>query len=430
MTKIYFKLIVMALALALSVTVVIMSSYAWMVLSSNPVATGIQVAIGGGNTILIASNVQEEAADGTVYNYPGYFSDSLNFGMQKEYSYLQNLAGLTPVSTSNGIDWFLSEKDIDSELSHANLSKDSEEDAEKLKEGSYIYLDFWVVSPSGDYTLRISTGDEESDGGSFVVDLLEPETDGENYTLTQPKGSAAASVRIGFLANDVTLTDETMLQYKESTYFDDRFTALRGMYQEPESGTPYLSADRFTIFEPNGDYHPGDEDIDGSYVKTEPLALEDGQTVKNSDIWDSLTVQLSSTWSAAANGDGTGIEQQFNAAQRVGDWSELTPADVISKFYFSTLQGQIAPYVTKGSFISYSENLKNLMGEGTQISAESLNNIGTSGATEDVYIIKLERNIPQRIRMFIWIEGQDVDCAASADSARFAVNIEFAGGNE
>ena len=56
--------------------------------------------------------------------------------------------------------------------------------------------------------------------------------------------------------------------------------------------------------------------------------------------------------------------------------------------------------------------------------------VATSGATEDVIIIELEQNVPQRIRMFIWLEGQDIDCPASANSAIFAVNIELAGGTK
>ena len=45
-------------------------------------------------------------------------------------------------------------------------------------------------------------------------------------------------------------------------------------------------------------------------------------------------------------------------------------------------------------------------------------------------LIKLERNVPQRIRMFIWLEGQDVDCVDSVRSSNFAVNIELAGGTQ
>ena len=58
MKKIYFKLTVMVATLLMSVSVVLMSSYAWLVLSGNPVVTGIQVAIGGGNTILTAPDVR------------------------------------------------------------------------------------------------------------------------------------------------------------------------------------------------------------------------------------------------------------------------------------------------------------------------------------------------------------------------------------
>ena len=107
MKKIYFKLTVMVATLLMSVSVVIMSSYAWLVLSGNPVVTGIQVAIGGGNTILTAPDVRIADENGNVFHYPGHFSDKLNFGQNKDYAYLQELGNLPPVSTSNGIDWVI-----------------------------------------------------------------------------------------------------------------------------------------------------------------------------------------------------------------------------------------------------------------------------------------------------------------------------------
>lgn len=431
MTKIYIKLIAMAMALILSVSVVIMSSYAWMVLSGNPAATGIQVAVGGGNTILIAPNVKvTDEETGEVYNYPGYFSDNLNFGQSKEYAYLSELSGLTPVSTSNGIDWFLSEKKVDSELSYANLLKSSEEDMEKAKEGSYIYLDFWVVSPSGEHTLRVSTGDEKEDGGSFVIDLRNPVFDEEtqSYVFEEPEGSAAACARIGFLANDVMLTDKTMEKYVETGAFDKKYTSLRGLYQEPESGTPYLDADRFTIYEPNANSHPGNEEYDGSYVLTTPWALVGGKAEKT-EVFDILTAQLSSEWANAEKGEGTAIEQKLKAATFGKTFSEET--NLFYEFYVKTLQGQVSPDIKKGQFISSSSNLGEAVNEESKaVSPESLDELNKGGATEDVNIIKLERNVPQRIRMFVWIEAQDIDCATSAGSARFAVNIEFAGATE
>lgn len=453
MTKIYIKLIAMSLALILSVSVVLMSSYAWLVLSGNPAVTGIQVAIGGGNTILTAPNVEYEV-DGTVYHIPGRFSDKMNFGSQDHYAYLKELGNLTPVSTSNGIDWFMatyysgndelvqqgripsgalkdvSEFKVDSFLTHANLPKSAQD---KIDEGSYIYLDFWVVSPGGDYTLRLSTGEGTEDGGSFVVDLLESENSEEGYTLTQSAGSAAATVRVGFLANDLMLTDDTMLHYKNSKYFDNRFTALKGIYQEPNTGAVYLDADRFTIYEPNGDYHPAHEKLDGSYVETRSLELVDGtiqEQVRNrSDL--NLTVQTQSTWAPAGDETGTtAIEQRFQTALFAKLGESMTAEQRMNLFYGSYLQGQISPYVNKGRFIGSTFNLISYLGQYNGTVPGSVLEAEKAGATDDVEIIKLERNVPQRIRMFIWLEGQDIDCVDSVSSSRFAVNIELAGGDQ
>lgn len=449
MRKIYFKLIVMLAVLLMSVSVVIMSSYAWLVLAGNPAATGIQVAIGGGNTILTAPNVRVETEDGSVYNYPGHFSDKLNFGMNPGYEYLRTLGNLTPVSTTNGVDWFLPEyysgndpevqsgripsgmiKDVsqfqlDNELSYANLNPDDEEDREKIRQGSYVYLDFWVASPGGDYTVRVSTGEGTSDGGSFVVDLMEPQKTEDGFTLKESGSSAAAAVRIGFLANDLPLIDDTMVKYRESRYSDDRFTSLRGVYKEPETGNAYLEFDRFTIYEPNGDYHPDRKDLDGSYVITRPLGLSENG-ITEQDVSRNLTVQRKSTWAPAANQVGTAIEQQFQTALRSWDLEEMTPAKVLTKFYGNTLQGQFSPYVSKGNFLKRTSDLYTVSADGAATVTE-LSRIENAGATEDAYIIRLERNVPQRIRMFIWLEGQDADCGDSIDSARFAVNVELAG---
>lgn len=426
----------MAIALLLSVSVLIMSSYAWMVLSSSPAATGIQVIIGGGNTILIAPNITE-TADGKNYYYPGRFSDKMNFGTLDSYAYLNEIAGLTPVSTSNGIDWFMpeyysgsdeevqsgavmsgtikpvSEFSADSELSHANLSP---EEKEKISEGSYIYLDFWVVAPGGDYELRVSTGNENPDGGSFVADLPEAVKSEEGYTLSLPEKSAAAAVRIGFLANDSLVMDDTMLKYQKSVFFDERYTALRGLYSEPDSGTAYLASDKFTIYEPNGDYHPENPEINGTYVVTKPLGYDaNGVIVETGDLWNNLTVQLSGSWSKEK---WTSFEQIFQTSVLAVTGENPTEREITDHFYKTYLQGQISQYYGKGGFVKYTNNLTDSM---------DADRIDTAGATENTFIVTLERNKPQRIRMFIWLEGQDADCVDGIDVSRFAVNIELAG---
>ena len=78
MNKTLTKLIMAALALVLAVSVAVMATYAWTILSKNPGAEGIQINIGGGNTILIAPDITQ-TVDGSVYHYPGTFSEKLNF---------------------------------------------------------------------------------------------------------------------------------------------------------------------------------------------------------------------------------------------------------------------------------------------------------------------------------------------------------------
>ena len=448
MKKIYAKLILITVTLIMSVSVVAMASYAWFVMSANPVATGIQVSIGGSNTILIAPDVAQEV-DGTVYHYPGAFSDKMNLSQQDSYDYLDDLAGLNPVSTADGVNWFLpsyyntndqevqegkvlngSLRDVedflqDSHLEYANLSKD---ETEKIEQGSYIYLDFWVVSPSGDYTLRVSTPTAAGDdsGGSFVIDLLQAERNSDgSYDLVYSESAAAATVRVGFLANGNRIVDDTMLYYQDSVNFDERFNSLRGVYYDSGSGAEQEST-RFTIYEPNADHHPEDTALSGSYIATKPIALVNGVPTEVS-VSDRLTVQKTSLWSSAENGLGTSVEQRFQAAVLGMDLTDADEQDVMDAFYHTYLQGQISPYVTKGVFIKRTSDLYKY---GAAADAGQLSNLDTAGATDDVYIIKLERNVPQRIRMFIWLEGQDVDCVDSVRASNFAVNIELAGGNE
>lgn len=446
MRKIYMKLIAITLTLVLSLSVMVMSTYAWFVLSKNPVVTGTQVVIGGGNTILIAPDITQ-VVDGKTYHYPGKFSDTMHFDQQESYSFLKELGGLTPVSTADGIHWFLPSyydyadqevrqgkvysgqiKDVkdfyqDSELEYANLSADQKD---KIAEGSYICMDFWVVSHGGDYKLRVSTGEEQ--GGSFVMDMLSPVTAESitGYSLGVPEHQAAAAVRVGFLANAINTGDDPLLLYEDSVFFDSRYTSLRGFYQEPDSGTATFSDNQFTVYEPNCDLHPTGAAADGSYMVTRPLGLING-VITPVSVAGRVTAQKASTWSDAENGAGIALEQRFQTAMTGKDIAKMDTQEIMDLFYGSYLQGQYSPYVNKGSFIKKSTDLYKF---GERITAEQLDTLDTAGATSDVYIISLEKNVPQRIRMFIWLEGQDVDCVNSVAASQLALSIELAGGNE
>lgn len=447
MKKIYAKLIVIVLQLMLALSVVGVSSYAWLVLSANPALEGIQIAIGGGNTILVAPDLTGEM-NGETYHYPGRFSDTLNFGSHANYDYLDQVGQLTPVSTADGINWFLpayydandpevqagtapagtikpvSNFVLDDQLAHANLDSSQ---SKKAAQGSYLYLDFWVTSPGADYTLRLSTGNDS--GGSYAVGLMQAEESESGYTLVPKGDQAVSSVRVGILANpDRILDNNAMLLYQSSPTFNSQYSKLRGSYMEPGGGMVYSSGYRFTIYEPNGDFHPNTALAeDGTYVITQPVGLVGGVPAQVS-VEDKVTVQKRSAWTMAPGGDETQLEQRFQTALLDPSYQGLTAAEITQQFYDKYMGGLLSPYISKGQFVKRTGNLYNAVASGV-VTADFMGQQYTAGATDDVYIVKLEKNVPQRLRLFVWLEGQDVDCVNSASAASFTLKLELAGSN-
>ena len=449
MNKMIRKLFAAIMALVLTVVMVATVSYAWFTLSDAPVVEGIQVTIGGGNTILIAPDLAV-VVDGETIHYPGRFDSKLNFSQHAQYDYLKGLAGLTPVSTADGEHWYIAEyydyndKEVlngeaiagtikpiisfpcDTELVHANLPAGNQ----LAPEGSYVFLDFWVVSPA-DYTLRVSTGESNSGSGSFLIELMSPVKD-ENgkYVLEKTSGHAAASARVGFLVCQDLVSDETMQQYQASAAYKDTYTALKGMYQQPGEDTLYTSGNRFTVYEPNADLHP--DGWPGVYYITYPVGYQGGSAVY-ADMAGKLAVQFTSDWKTPAQTTGITLEEAFATWKFSAiDPENQTVDEIKENFYTKYIQKQLLPYVSMGQFVKLSSNLFAYgRGHNTMIiQAQELQKIAqTAGATEDTHIVHLEKNIPQRIRMFIWLEGQDVDCVNVSQVLDLALSIEFAGGN-
>jgi len=432
------KLIAASLAVIVSIVLIVTVTYAWTTLSTAPLAEGIQISIGGGNTILLAPNIEQSVGDSTC-NYPGPFNDTLVFSQQSEYSYLKDLDSLSPVSTSDGVNFFIpsyyditdeevkngeasvgelkdfNDFEVDSELLYANRKKGTSES------GHYIYLDFWVVSPGSDYTLRVSRGDEK--GGSYVVELPKIIKNDSGYALQHTNNVFAASARIGFLANTNSVQDASFHCYQSSRYYNSSYKKLSGMYSQKGAYALQVN-NRFTIYEPNGNYIVGSEK--SKYVETKPLGLV-GEGIAPVSVFDRLTVQLKNDWATKTENNIT-LDEVLAVSLSGKKVENVAYAE--SMLYDTYLQGQFSPYVTRGSFITETNKLFEKClddGEATELELASLE---ASGATEDVYITKLEKNVPQRIRMYVWIEGQDIDCIDSTQVGRLAISLELAASNQ
>ncbi len=437
MSEVFRKLLAAISTLLISVTMVVAMTYAWTTLSSSPVAEGIQITIGGGNTILVAPDYSS-TVDGKTYHYPGPFNDKLIFSRFREYDYLNNVDSLLPVSTADGVNWFMpnyydildkevlngdasvgqlkpfSEFFCDTELEYANLTDSSD------ALGHYVYLDFWVVSPGTDYILRVSDGDEN--GGSFLLEKPTIVKTENGYELDKTLGCISSSARIGFLANTMTITDNTMLYYQKSPSFNNRFNKLRGTFSN--AGEEYYPLDnRFLIYEPNGILHTNDSD-NGTYIPTYPLGYDKG-VVKEVDIRDRLAVQLLNSWKEE-NGTSVTLDAMFKTSIA---GKKVDSVEKAKEFFDKYIQNQYNPYIIKGQFVQKTNSLYGMAADDNKVDAEELAGLNISGAAEDTYIVKLEKDVPQKIRMFVWVEGQDVDYTTFATTLDFAISIELAGSN-
>ena len=447
------KLSTAVVALVLTVAMVVTASYAWFTLSDSPVLSGMQVSIGGGDTILIAPDLSStDSQSGITYHYPGYFKETLIFSQYSQYDYLKSAAGLTPVSTADGVHWFtaewydyndpaglngemtagslkpITEFSLDTDLTYANLTAEEREQAQK---GSYIYLDFWVVSPGADCTLRVSSG--EAGDGSYLVETKNPVKGvGENgYALETSAGYAAASARVGFLVCQDRIVDEKNLAaYRGSLTYNQDYKILKGMYQQKGEPTLYTSGYRFTVYEPNADLHPDGNLTQGAYYVTSPVGYQGGQII-SADMRYKMAVQYANRWWNAGEIVGTTIDQEFEMWRQTQELSTgMSPEEIRQDFYGDHLQWSLGAYVRAGGFVPYAANLYSPTNGTSVISPEMIASGGyAAGATVDTHIVHLEKNVPQRIRMFIWLEGQDVDCQNLSQVLDLVLSIELAGGS-
>lgn len=453
------KLTALALMVIMSLTVAVTSTYAWLTMSSSPVLEGLRVTVGGDNTIKVAADISAKAEDGTTVHYPAAFTEHLNLSLYSQYEYLGKLAGLSPVSTADGVNWFLPTyyKSSDLEVQNGNAAAGTIRPVQDFthefdlasanqtgpltdsRAGHYAYFDLWVMSPSGDCDLRVATGtDPDDDSGSYVIALpdLSKGADG-SFALNENASSVAASARVGFLVNALPVTDNNALQTALSESGNTaEYKSLRGVYAEKGSSTQnFHGSESFVIYEPNADCHPGSTS-DGGYIATYPVGVDANGKGKEQSVFTHLTVQKQSTWKA----DGTGkslLAGQLEAAlfqfkPQLGEekMNALTAEQAAELFYAKYLQGQYSFLVQKGHFFPKSATLSTRLDPTTRtIESTVLNTYETAGATEDAVIVRLERNVPQRIRVFIWLEGQDADCTGATENLRFAVNLQLAGAN-
>ena len=417
----HIKILASALLIVLSLSMLVMVTFAWYVMSTAPEVSGMQIKIGS-DTIRVAPDCKDESGQ----HYPGAFQGVLETDTT---AIPEDFWGLIPVSTADGKHWFSATYESlenggdqkeeyleDTTLSSANLT------ARPKSGGNYLYLDFWVVAPK-DYDLRVSTATQGSgQSGSYVKVFPQVKMDAAgHYSLDETQRQAESSLRIGFLVNEDPVSGYS---YENSTNYDSAYKILKGVYQEQGKELP-TSQTSFTIYEPNCDWH-ADTQFSDQYKETKPLALGvDGkpQPVTLESVQTKLAAQTSATWTLADDGKQTKLAQALQTALLDAKTTNrsVTNAQSAGEYLLNQyLKGQLSGYITSGQFVKSTRDLQ----DGVRLDKE---NIEKSGAADDAVIVSLKKNVPQRIRMFVWLEGRDIDCTNEAALKTLLLNLELAG---
>ena len=419
----HIKILASALLIVLSLSMLVMVTFAWYVMSTAPEVSGMQIQIGS-DTIRVAP----DCTDASGQHYPGAFQGVLETDTK---AIPENFWGLIPVSTADGKHWFSATYESlenggdqkeeyleDTTLSSANLT------ARPKSGGNYLYLDFWVVAPK-DYDLRVSTATRGSgQSGSYVKVFPQVKMDAAGkYSLDETQRQAESSLRIGFLVNEDMVSGDSYK--KNSTNYDSAYKILKGVYQEQGKELP-TSKTSFTIYEPNCDWH-ADTKFSGLYKETQPLALVGGkpQPVKLESVQTKLAAQTSATWTRTDDGKQTKLAQALQTAMLEAKATErsVTNGQSAGEYLLNQhLKGQLSGYITSGQFVKNTSDLQ----DGVRLDLDK-ENVEKSGATTDAVIVSLKKNVPQRIRMFVWLEGQDIDCTNEAALKTLLLNLELAG---
>lgn len=417
----HIKILASALLIVLSLSMLVMVTFAWYVMSTAPEVSGMQIKIGS-DTIRVAPDCKDESGQ----HYPGAFQGVLETDAT---AIPENFWGLIPVSTADGKHWFsatyesledggdqIDDKYLeDTTLSSANLT------ARPESGGNYLYLDFWVVAPK-DYDLRVSTVTQGSgQSGSYVKVFPQvKKDDAGNYSLDETQRQAESSLRIGFLVNEDMVSGNS---YKNSGNYDSAYKILKGEYQKPGEALP-TSQTSFTIYEPNCDWH-ADTESNGHYNQTLPLAWKDGkvQPVTLESAGTKLAAQTAATWTKTDDGKQTKLAQALQTALLEAQTTNRSVTDAQSAGEYllnQYLKGQLSGYITSGQFVKSTSDLQDR-------ASLDKKEIEKSGAADDAVIVSLKKNVPQRIRMFVWLEGRDIDCTNEAALKTLLLNLELAG---
>lgn len=395
------RLLLVSFSLLMALLMFAGASYAWFSLSTHPETGGMQVSLYTSRTLLVADSQEGEYGQWLDLSDP-----------------LSKYVELKPVSTADGIHWYLptyeaigllkdpSQFYLDTQLAHANIAKFNASGQplqglalkDARAKGYYVYADFWLKTEEPACLVRLSvpgqqTLDEweirQGTYGTYALSLF-TRPEGEEITILEPQAQTA--LRVGFLCDPDDPATRSFTIYEPNA--DQRSSLDKPRSGNGQVDTPYVAG--YDVASDLANYQ------EGFYIPTHPIAPDPKSPTGSGLITDPdytrLIIQKKSTWDLPA------LEAVLSAQQRQPGSNEVA---------------------TMGRFVADTQAVAATVDPVTGMTPLAAG-INEAIAGEPV-IIRLAQEIPRKIRLFVWIEGQDVDCWNDIATGHFAVNLELAG---
>ncbi len=435
MGKTKAKLMATATMLLISVVLLAGASLAWFTISTNPEISGMQVILFTDRALVVSKTPDQED-----------FTQSIDLSEMFMY-----YAPLKPISTVDGKHWFMPTYDEETGLlnpvsefllateENANVLVYNMTDAGEYIEmtekeylaasdkGYYVYCEFYLATEyEEDVRVTLSAPDREKNNleawewnpefanehsykyGSYA--LAAYEKDPENGKLYSIDNNAQTALRVGFLIEDEAAEGATGSRF---VIYEPNADQRSDFSKKPftENGKTDFYIHQYNLI-PNTNYTEGGTEpkflnyVPNSYIPTVPVGpktLADGTVVGElTPIADEdLIVQLAGQWKYSS------VQSKIMNGQGVNS----NDVEFFGKFVDKTSS------VTKGL------NQYGIHEFGTQT--------GYDLASDTMIVTLKGRNSdgtlnPTKIKMFIWLEGQDPDCWNDIAGGSFMVNLEFA----
>lgn len=453
------KIAIATLAMVLSITVLMMATFAWYTLSTNPEIKGMNFNVSGEQAIQVSKNNKD-------YGLSMDLTDDL-----------KDVKSLVPVSTYDGENWFVCKYDItgdvlqdqvkendkvvDTQFTHlkfpAGSNTDTSQDTStangaenpvaESQDGEdtifYVWKDIYLKTtedqvnvyltvPHADPAAYKASQDamENNHFGTYVMSYHTEEGENGQQQVTLLRGGSETCVRVGFkvlgeVADGAENADPGKDQ-SEGLYIYEPNADERS--QLDKSSADYQT-DKYISGFMAKDFYKGDDaykNADEKYLQTYPVKKRtnsDGSdakfTLKGSEVLDGtpavfptdrLIVQKKSTWADL---------KDVQAMQTDG---QLTATD-----FNSTMLKHIGKFVAGSEIKDKLYTVQSLNKGNGDYTLTALPEDGSSSDRSSAMLTTLEKDKPKKVRLYFWIEGQDVDCWNDVSSTDFLVNLEFSG---